>query len=291
MFRGTLTAVVTPFHPDGTVDYDTYRRLVARQIEAGISGIVTLGTTGETPTLSADEQKRVIQATVEVASGQVPVLVGVGSNSTQATIEKSVQAEELGAKGLLVVTPYYNKPSDDGLVAHFQAVAQAVSLPIMIYNIPGRTGRNIDVPTMRRLFEIPSVIADKEAAGSVDQAMDMIGAIPKMTLLSGDDALTLPFIAVGAQGVVSVLSNLLPKTMVEYTNAALSGNMDLARELHYVLLPLMRGLFMETNPQPVKYAMARRGLLSETFRLPMTNMRPENKHRLDLILEPLADRS
>ena len=286
--QGALTALVTPMKADGSVDFDGFRRLVALQIEKGIDGLVPLGTTGETPTLEREEQDRLIEIAVAEAAGRVPVVVGVGSNSTAHTIENAKIAKNLGADGVLVVTPYYNKPSNEGVYRHFAAVAEAVDHPILIYNIASRTGKNIDVPTMDRLSKIPQVIGVKEASGDLAQMGDIIHTVAQarrlegkdFTVLSGDDAFTLALCALGGDGVVSVVSNLVPDRVVALAHACLEGNFDRGRTLHYELLPLFKGAFIETNPIPIKTAMGWAGLPSGPLRLPLCPLESANEAKL-----------
>ena len=278
--RGAITALVTPMNGDGTVNYEGYRSLIRFQLEKGIDGLVPLGTTGETPTLTREEQDELIRIAVEEAGGKVPLIVGVGTNATATTIANARRATELGADGLLVVTPYYNKPTNEGIVRHFEAVAASVDTPILVYNIVGRTGKNIDLATMQRLAAIKTVIGVKEASGDMAQIADIIQTIVRprrgsdrpFAVLSGDDAWTLPLCAMGGDGVVSVVSNLVPDRMVALAKAALEGDMDRARDIHYGLLPLFKGAFIETNPVPIKQAMAWAGLPAGPCRLPLCEL-------------------
>jgi 4-hydroxy-tetrahydrodipicolinate synthase len=286
-FRGTFTALVTPFHEDGSLDEETLASLVQRQVAAGIDGLVPLGTTGETPTLDADERRRLLRCVREAAAGQAPLVVGVSANATKLAVENAREAAELGADALLVATPGYNKPTPNGIVEHFRAVAAATELPVMVYNIPGRTGCNITVPTMRRLAEIPGIAAVKEASGSLNQVAETILENPGLAVLSGDDALTLPLIRLGGCGVVSVASNLLPGTMNALVRAALDGAWEQARGLDRRLQPLLKALFIETNPLPVKAALAHFGLLKERYRLPLVPMEPANRAHLVEVLTAL----
>lgn len=286
--RGAYTALVTPMRADGTVDYDGFRSLIRFQIEKGISGLVPLGTTGETPTLERDEQDRLISIASEETRGRVPIIVGVGSNSTAHTVGNAKRARELGADAVLVVTPYYNKPTNEGIYRHFAAVADACDVPILVYNIASRTGKNIDVPTMVRLSRIPTVAGVKESSGDVAQITDMIRevAAPRtaegrpFAVLSGDDAFTLPLCALGGDGVVSVVSNLVPDRVAALTAACLSGDYVLARRLHHALVPLFKGAFIETNPIPIKAAMGWAGLPSGPARLPLCDLEAANEPKL-----------
>jgi 4-hydroxy-tetrahydrodipicolinate synthase len=290
--RGACTALVTPMTETGAVDYDGFRRLVRFQIEQGIHGLLPLGTTGETPTLERDEQDEIIRIAVVEAAGAVPVMVGVGANSTQHTVENAKRAAELGADALLVVTPYYNKPSSEGIYRHFSEVAQATDKPIIVYNIASRTGKNIDVPLMDRLSRIPTVCGVKEASGDINQMMDVIHqiALPRRAegkqflVFSGDDAFTLPLCALGGDGIISVVSNLLPAKVAALAEACLNGDFSQARALHYELLPVIRGAFIETNPVPIKTAMGWLGLPAGPCRLPLCEMEKKNEDSLRGIL-------
>jgi 4-hydroxy-tetrahydrodipicolinate synthase len=268
--RGALTAIVTPFTSDGAVDGDALRRLVDGQIEAGIDGLVPCGTTGEGATLTGDEHAHVIETVVRAARGRVPVVAGCGTNDTRTTIAAAERAARAGADALLVVSPYYNKPNRSGMVAHYASIADAVNLPIVPYNVPGRTGQNLGVELILRLAEIPGVVAVKEAAGSVEQLAAIVEAQrPGFAVLSGDDTLALACVALGAAGVISVVSNEAPGPMADMMRAGLAGDFESARKLHYRLLPLMRANFVETNPVPVKTALALMGLCGETLRAPL----------------------
>jgi 4-hydroxy-tetrahydrodipicolinate synthase len=286
---GCATALVTPFAADETVDEARLRTLVERQIAGGVRVLVPCGTTGESATLSADEQGRVIAVTVEVAKGRARVLAGAGGNATAAVVEQARAARTLGADGVLVVAPYYNKPTQAGLIAHFREVALAVpDLPIVVYNVPGRTASNIEAHTVLTLSrELENVVAVKEASGSLSQIMAILRERPQgFRVLSGDDALTLPLFALGADGVVSVASNEAPGLMSRLVDLAAKGEWDVARALHYRLLPLMEANFTESNPGPVKAAMALMGLLEERLRLPLVPVREQTRTSLaDLLWE------
>jgi 4-hydroxy-tetrahydrodipicolinate synthase len=292
MFRGFVgcgTALVTPFKKDLSLDEETLRRLVRRQIDAGINFLVPCGTTGESPTLSQEEHLRVVAITLEEAKGKVPVLAGAGGYNTHHVIETARACERLGADGILSVTPYYNKPTQEGLFHHFKAIASSISLPIILYNVPPRTNVNIDPPTLRRLSEIENVIGVKEASGSIAQITQVIQQVPEEFLvLSGDDALTLPLAAMGGRGIISVASNEIPKEMVQLAELCLAGNFAEARALQRKLLPLLEINFIETNPVPVKAAMAEMGLLELAFRLPLVPPRTENQAKIRTVLESLA---
>ena len=288
-FFGTSTALVTPFR-DGSIDEPALRRLVDEQIAAGINGLVAVGTTGESPTLDHAEHLRVIELTVAQAAGRVPVIAGTGSNSTREAINMSVEAEKLGADALLLVAPYYNKPSQAGLLAHFTAIAKATKLPIILYSIPGRCVIEIGVETTARLAETcPNIIAMKEAGGTVERVSALRQSLPDdFLILSGDDSLTLPFISAGAKGVISVASNAAPALVCEYVRAAMDGHMAEAEALHRRLYPLFKTLFIEPNPVPVKAALAHQGWMTEEVRLPLTPMEPANRAKLDAVLEQLG---
>lgn len=290
LFRGVTTAMITPFNADGSVDYDGLRRNTCFQIENGVLGLLPLGTTGEAPTLSGDEKERVVRTVVETARSQsadVKVLVGVGTYSTSTTIQNALQAREWGADALLIVTPYYNKPTQEGIVAHFHAVCDAVDLPVVVYNIKGRTGVNIETPTLKRIADKENIIAVKEASGDITQMMDVLRDIPEIATYSGDDVITYPLMSMGGQGVISVISNLLPAELVEMVSSALDDRWDRARELHFHLLPLFKAAFVETNPAPIKYAMAKHGLAAGPLRLPLVGILPASQARLDAVLEKL----
>ncbi len=292
MFRGFIgcgTALVTPFKKDLSLDEETMRRLVRRQIEAGINFLVPCGTTGESPTLTREEHLRVVAITIEEAKGKVPVLAGAGGYDTHHVIEMAREVERLGADGILSVTPYYNKPTQEGLYHHFKAIASATSLPIILYNVPPRTNVNIDPPTVRRLAEIENIIGVKEASGSISQITQVIQQAPEDFLVfSGDDALTLPIAAMGGRGIISVASNEIPAEMTKLARLCLDGNFAEARAVQRKWLPLMEINFIETNPTPVKAAMAEMGLLEPVFRLPLVPPRTENLARIRTVLESLA---
>ena len=269
-FTGCGTALVTPFTSSGAVDEAAVRRLAKRQVDAGIHFLVPCGTTGEAPTLSAAERRHVVELVVDEVAGRVPVLAGAGGYDTKEVIEAAKEMQSAGASGLLSVTPYYNKPTPDGLVRHYQAIAEATPLPIVVYNVPGRTGCNVDPATLARLTTIPHLVAVKEASGNMTQICEVMRAVPpEFIVLSGDDALTLPAMAVGARGIVSVTSNELPAEMTQLVEAAEANDFTYAREIHTRLLPLMLANFAESNPIPVKCVMAQMGLLEESYRLPM----------------------
>jgi 4-hydroxy-tetrahydrodipicolinate synthase len=288
-FTGCGTALVTPFTSSGAVDEAAVRRLAKRQVDAGIHFLVPCGTTGEAPTLSAAERRRVVELVVDEVAGRVPVLAGAGGYDTKEVIEAAKEMQSAGASGLLSVTPYYNKPTPDGLVRHYQAIAEATPLPIVVYNVPGRTGCNVDPATLARLTTIPHLVAVKEASGNMTQICEVMRAVPpEFIVLSGDDALTLPAMAVGARGIVSVASNELPAEMTQLVEAAEANDFTYAREIHTRLLPLMLANFAESNPIPVKCVMAQMGLLEESYRLPMVPPRAETREKLGRILASVA---
>jgi len=288
MFTGTGTALVTPFRRDGALDEPTLRALVKRQIDAGINFLVPCGTTGESPTLTHQEHLRVVEIAVELAKGKVPVLAGAGGYNTAEVITLARELAELGANGILSVTPYYNKPTQEGLYQHFKAIAEAISLPIILYSVQGRTGVNIEPPTVQRLSQIKNIIGIKEASGNISQMSTILNAVPEdFLVLSGDDAITLPLIALGGRGVISVASNEIPAEMSALTRHALAGDFAGARQIHRRFLPLMEINFVESNPIPVKTALAEMRLLEPVWRLPLVAPKPENRARIRAVLETL----
>jgi len=286
MFRGTFTALVTPFR-DPVIDTSAFKKLIEAQIAAGITGIVAVGTTGESPTLSHAEREQVIQLTVAAANKRCQVLAGTGSNATQHTVADTKMAEKLGVDGALLVAPYYNKPSQEGLFRHFKTIAEATSLPIMLYNIPGRCGVDIGPDTVVRLAkECRNITSIKEASGSVERVSELRARLPEsFTILSGDDSLTLPFMSVGAAGVVSVASNLFPAEVCALVQAYQSGDVKSAEKLHRKMFPLFKDLFIEPNPVPIKTALGWRGAMSGECRLPLCEMTAANQARLRKTLE------
>ncbi|MDE3034933.1 MAG: 4-hydroxy-tetrahydrodipicolinate synthase [Nitrospirota bacterium] len=285
MFTGSHVAIVTPFR-DGRVDEQALGDLIEFQIAHGTNGIVPCGTTGESATLSHDEHDRVVALTVEVVRRRVPVIAGTGSNSTDEAIMLTKHAKKAGADGALLITPYYNKPTQEGLFLHYKAVAEAVDLPLILYNIPGRTGVNMAPATVARLAAIRNIVATKEGAGSLPQVSEIIQACgDRMTVLSGDDALTLPMMAVGAKGVITVTANIAPADMAAMTSAFLAGRLDDARKLHYKLYPLFTALFYETNPIPVKTALALMGKIDGELRLPLCPMSVEPREKLAQVMK------
>ena len=285
MFSGTFTALVTPFR-NGEVDVEALENMVEFQIEHGVSGLVPCGTTGETPAMSEAEDRLVVETVVRVANGRVPVVAGTGSNSTDMAIKYTKMAQEVGADGSLQVAPYYNKPTQEGLYRHFAAIAESTSLPVILYNIPGRTSVTIDAQTTARLAEIPNIVGTKEATLSTNMMMDVKSLCgDDFAILSGDDPFTLPLMALGGHGVISVASNVAPAAVSDMVNALLTDDWDRGRELHYELLPLFRALFVETNPIPVKTAASILGLCSDEMRLPMIPLQGENLEHLRRVME------
>jgi len=284
--EGAITAMVTPFdNESGEIDVEGLKQNVEFQIANGISGLVPCGTTGESPTLSHDEHDEVIELTVKAAHGRVPVIAGTGSNSTQEALRLSRHAEEVGADAVLVVSPYYNKPTQEGLYRHFKAIAESISIPVVIYNIQSRTGVNVETSTLQQLSQIRNIIAVKEASGNMAQMMDVINQLPPtFSVVSGDDNLTLPLMALGGRGVISVISNLLPKKVSELCAAGLKGDFATARKIHYELLPIFKAAFLETNPIPIKAAMNLAGMPAGPVRMPLCEMQEANYDKLRAVL-------
>jgi 4-hydroxy-tetrahydrodipicolinate synthase len=283
--RGCGTALVTPFKTDGSIDEKALRALVAWQVESGIDFLVPCGTTGETPTLTKDEWLRVIDITIEVASGRVPIVAGATSNSTRDAVEKArTVAARKGVDAILTASPYYNKPTQEGQYQHFKAIAEAVDKPLVLYNVPGRTGTNLEPATLARLAQIKNIIAVKEASGNISQIADLFNAVPpEFLVFSGDDAVTLPIIALGGVGIISVVSNEIPAEMGALTRAALQNKWETARGLQRKYLPLMQANFIESNPIPVKAVLAMMGKIEEFYRLPLVPMKKENRAKLEKI--------
>ena len=287
MFKGALTALITPFR-DGAVDAPALRELIEWQIQSGIDGLVPCGSTGESATLTHAEHDAVVKLTIEQARRRVPVIAGTGSNSTAEAIRLTVAAAEMGADGALLLSPYYNKPTQDGIYRHYKTIAASVDIPILLYNIPGRTASNITPETIARLAEIKNIVGIKEATGSMDQASDILKlAGDNITILSGDDSLTVPLIALGAKGVISTSSNAVPREMHDLADAALKGDFAKAREIHFRLLPLMRALFVETNPIPIKQALAYMGKCANELRMPLVPMTAGPAERLRVAMKEL----
>lgn len=285
--RGSGVAIVTPFKKDGSVDEKALRKLVDFQIDNGTNFIIPCGTTGESATMDADERKQVIRIVVEQTQKRVPVIAGTGTNATATSLKYSRQAQELGADGVLLVGPYYNKPTQEGYFQHFKAIAESISIPAIIYNVPGRTGGNIEPKTILRLAEIKNIIGVKEASANFGQFMEILGQRSRdFLVLSGDDALTLPMMSLGADGVISVAANQIPRAMSDIVKHALAGDFAKAREIHYRFLELMNLNFVESNPIPVKCALVMMGLIEENYRLPLVPMSENNKKKMrDLLVQ------
>jgi len=288
--RGCGTALVTPFSQDGAVDENALRNLVAWQVDSGINFLVPCGTTGETPTLTHDEWLRVIDITIEVTAGRVPIVAGATSNSTQEAVAKAKEvASRAGVDAILTASPYYNKPTQEGQYRHFRAIAEAVEKPVILYNVPGRTSANLEPATLARLSEIANIAGVKEASGNMTQIAEVLNVVPKTFLVfSGDDAITLPVISLGGVGVISVASNEIPREMAEMTRAALNNDWSAARALHRKYLPLMQGNFIESSPLPVKAVLAMMGKIEEVYRLPLLPMRRDTRSKLQKIVADAA---
>ena len=288
MFTGVGTALVTPFTKSGDLDEKGVRRLGRRQIDAGIDFLVPCGTTGESPTLTDAERTRIVEILVDEAGGRVPVLAGAGGYNTAEVVHQAEEMRRAGASGLLSVTPYYNKPTQEGLYQHYRAIAESTALPIVVYNVPGRTGSNVEPATLARLASIPNIIGVKEASGNMTQMSEVCHAVPQdFIVLSGDDVLTLPLMAVGGRGVISVASNQVPSEMALMVQAAARNDFAAARAIHARILPLMQVNFVDSNPIPVKAAMAAMGLLEEVYRLPMCAPKAESRERIVKVLKSL----
>jgi 4-hydroxy-tetrahydrodipicolinate synthase len=286
MFRGSIVAVVTPFKDDGSIDLNAYGRLIDMHLERGTHGIVPCGCTGEAATLSHDEQKQLIKFCVERVAGRIPVVAGAGSNNTREAIDLTRFAKDVGADAVLSITPYYNKPTREGQIAHYRAIAEKVDIPIMLYNVPGRTGTNMEPQTVAELDKIPNIVSIKEAAGSLDQVSQIRSLCP-INILSGDDSLTLPMMAVGASGVVSVAANVAPDKVAALCDEWDNGNVAAAQALHYELMPLFKALFVQTNPLPVKAVLAHMGLIKNNLRLPLTPLPPDKFAQIKPVIEQL----
>jgi 4-hydroxy-tetrahydrodipicolinate synthase len=288
-FQGSFVALVTPFR-NGKVDEAKLRELVELHVANGTDGLIPCGTTGESPSLNHDEHRRVVEIVIEAARGRIRVVAGTGSNSTSEAIDLTKHAERAGAAGALVVNPYYNKPTQEGLYRHFRAVAESVGIPVLVYNIQSRTAVNVETDTMARLArDVRNIVGVKEASGSLDQMSQVIAACgPDFSVLSGDDNITLPLLAIGGSGVVSVIANIVPRETADLVHAALDGDWKRARDLHYRLFPLARAAFLETNPIPIKEAMAMAGMIEPEFRLPMCRMSDANREKLRAILKSYA---
>lgn len=288
MFTGCGTALVTPFRRDLSLDEDTLRKLVQRQVEAGINFLVPCGTTGESPTLTRAEHLRVVQITLEEAHG-VPVLAGAGGYNTHQVIELARELESMGVDGILSVTPYYNKPTQEGLYQHYKAIAEAIRVPIVVYSVQGRTGVNVEPATLARLAQIRNIVGVKEASGNIGQMANVVHEVPpEFAVLSGDDAITIPLIALGGRGIVSVVANQIPAEMTQLAQACLHGDYEEARRIQARYLPLMNINFVESNPIPVKAAMGMMGLLEPVYRLPMVPPSPANQAKIEKVLESVG---
>lgn len=289
MFRGCDTALVTPFRKDGSLDEKTLRELVRRQIEAGINFLVPCGTTGESPTLTKTEHLRVVEIALEEAKGVVPVLAGAGGYNTREVIELAQELEAMGVDGILSVTPYYNKPTQEGLYQHYKTIASSTGLPIVVYSVQGRTGVNVEPLTLKRLSAIENIVGVKEASGNISQMAAILHHVPeRFTVLSGDDAITLPLMALGGRGIISVASNEIPAEMTLLAQAGLKGDFATARAVQKRYLPLMEVNFVESNPIPVKAAMALMGLLGPVWRLPLVPPQPANQARIEKVLQEVG---
>lgn len=287
-FMGCGTAIVTPFQPDFSIDEPALRRLLQRQVRGGVDFLVPCGTTGENPTLTRLERLRVVEITLQESNGKVPVLAGAGGYNTEAVIELARELETLGVDGLLSVTPYYNKPTQEGLYQHYRAIAGSTGLPIMLYNVPGRCGSNLEPSTVKRLAAIENIVGIKEASGNISQMAALANLVPEdFVILSGDDAIALPLFALGGHGVISVASNEIPAEMAQLCRHGLQGEFEQARAIHRKFLPLMEINFIESNPLPVKAALALMGLLEPVWRLPMVPPKVENLERIQGVLESL----
>jgi len=287
VFKGSVVAIVTPFNQDGSIDFDSLKQLVEWHIESGTSGILPCGTTGESPTLSHEEHDLVVESVIKFVNKRIPVLAGAGSNSTAEALRLTKHAEDVGADGALVITPYYNKPTQAGLKAHFTKIASETNIPIVIYNVPGRTGISIAPETVAELAELKNIVAIKEASGSIDQASSILTKC-NIDLLSGDDALTVPIMSIGGCGVISVAANIVPEKMAALTNAMMNGDLSTAEQLHRELYSLCKSMFVETNPVPVKAALSLMGKIKENYRLPMVPMSSSNKKIVESELKKMG---
>ncbi len=287
MFRGSIVALVTPFSEDFSVDFEAYGRLIDFHLEHGTHGIVPCGCTGEAATLAHHEQKQIIKFTVERVEGRVPVIAGTGSNNTAEALDFTSYAKEVGADGALMISPYYNKPTREGLIAHYKMIAENVDIPIMLYNVPSRTGVKMEPDTIAELFECPNIVSVKEACGSVDQ-VSQIRSLCDINVMSGDDPLTLPMMAVGASGVVSVAANVVPEKVAAMCDEFDNRNLEAAQALHYELTPLFKALFVQTNPLPVKAVLAQMGLIKNVLRLPMTPLPADKLESIQPVLDKIG---
>lgn len=290
-YQGVYTALITPFTTSGKVDEPALQALVEEQIELGISGLVPMGTTGESPTLSPEEHSRVIERVVAWAKGRVPVIAGTGSNSTEEAIELTKRAQDAGANASLQVVPYYNKPNQEGLFRHFETIAEKTHLPILIYNIAGRTSRNLETDTLIKLAQHPRIVGVKEASGDLTQMMEVLARRPNgFSVLSGDDNLAYPLMALGGDGVISVASHVVGRELLSMVKACRQGEWDTARQIHFRLLPVFKAMFIDTNPIPVKTALALQGKVQEVFRLPMTPLDEDKKAIVRQALELVSSK-
>lgn len=286
MFKGVFTALITPFNEDGSIDKEALIKLVEDQIENKVDGLVPMGTTGESPTVNHEEHIKVIKIVADQANGRVPVIAGTGSNCTKEAISLTLKAQDAGANATLQVAPYYNKPSQEGFYQHFMTIADSIKIPVIVYNIPGRSAKNIETPVMLKLAKHDNIKAVKEASGDIAQVMDIIAAKPAdFDVLSGDDNLAYAMTALGGTGVVSVASNIIPGEMSAYLKVLLAGDFAKGKELHYKYMPLFKSMFIDTNPVPIKTAMAMKGMAKEVFRLPMCPLSEENKQKLTAVLK------
>ncbi len=286
MFKGSWVALVTPFKDNYEVDFDAYGKLIDFHIEQGTNGILPCGCTGEAATLSHEEQKECIRFTVERVAGRIPIIAGTGSNNTMEALDLTRYAKEIGCDGALLITPYYNKPTQAGLIAHYTKIAKEVDIPIVLYNVPSRTGIKLEPDTIAELNKLPNIVCIKEACGSVDQVSQIL-SLCDITVLSGDDSLTLPMMSIGATGVISVAANIAPADVARMCTLALQGNFSEARKIHYRLMPLFKALFYETNPMPVKAGLARMGMIKNVLRLPLVPMSEPPYKRLEQVLQKL----
>ncbi len=286
MYSGVLTALVTPFRKDGSIDGEALDRLIDFQIDNGVNALVPMGTTGESPTVSHEENLAVVERVLRKADGRIPVIAGTGSNSTDEAIRMTRIAKNLGASASLQVAPYYNKPTQEGLFRHYTAIADAIDLPLVVYNIKGRTGVNIETSTLLRIAAHPNVVAVKEASGELSQMMDVLESKPgNFAVFSGDDNMALPLTLMGGDGVISVASNIIPRQMSEMINAAINGKLAQARSMHFELLPLFKAMFLETNPIPVKYCLSKMGMIEPIWRLPLCPPIHDTVKELDRMLK------
>ena len=288
-FRGLGVAMVTPFNIDGSIDYSGVEKLTNHLIDGGVDYLVVMGTTGENPTIDTNEQQDILQKVKEVNAGRLPIVYGIGGNSTKVVVDRLKSENLAGVDGILSVSPYYNKPSQEGIYQHFKAVSDATPLPVIMYNVPGRTGSTVSVETTLRIAALPNVVATKEASGSLDICMDLVMGKPEeFGIISGEDSYTMPFIAVGMQGVISVIGNAYPKEFSQMVNAALAGDFKIAKEIQYKLLPMMKAIFMDGNPGGVKYVLAKMGVCGNHFRLPVVPVNKATENALDSAMKKLS---